>query len=401
MKLADRIDRIEASKTLQVKEKALRLREQGIQVIDLTAGEPDFRTPENIARAGIRAIEEGFTHYTANSGIPELRRSIAEKLKKDNGLEYRPEQIVVSNGAKQSVLNALFAVVGPGDEVLVPAPYWVSYPEQIKIADAEPIIVDTSATGFKLTPRLLEKHLSGRTRAIILNSPCNPTGVVYSASELEALAAILSPRDIWIISDEIYEKIIFDGLRHVSIASLGNLLEKSIVINGFSKSYAMTGWRVGYAAAPLPVAKAMAKIQSHYTSNASSISQKAALEALNGSQASVEYMRNEFEKRRNYIREKLSEHSFLSFVNPQGAFYFFINVSRVYGCRCESGPIENSLDFATYLAEKYHLVTVPGAAFGADAYIRLSFANSMEQIELGIERLLEAMSAMLKQKQGS
>ncbi len=401
MKLAKRIERVEASKTLQVKEKALQLQAQGIAVIDLTAGEPDFRTPANIARAGIRAIEEGFTHYTANTGIPELRRSIAEKLKKDNGLNYTPEQIVVSNGAKQSVLNALFAVVGAGDEVIIPAPYWVSYPEQVKIAEASPVIVDTSAAGFKLTPELLEAHLTERTRAIILNTPCNPTGVVYSPGELSELAAILAKRDIWIISDEIYEKIIFDGLSHRSIASLQNLSEKSIVINGFSKSYAMTGWRVGYAAAPLPVAKAMAKIQSHYTSNASSISQKAALEALNGPQEEVEFMRREFEKRRDYIREKLSDQPFLSFVNPQGAFYFFIKVSRVYGCRCESGLIQNSIDFATYLAEKYHLVTVPGAAFGADAYIRLSFANSLEQIQLGIERLLEGMRAMLRQKQES
>ncbi len=282
MKLASRISNIEASRTLQVKEKALDLQARGIKVIDLTAGEPDFNTPTFICQAGIDAINNGFTKYTANNGIPELRQLISQKLKRDNGLDYSPEQVIVSNGAKQSILNALLAILNDGDEVIVPSPYWVSYPEQIKIAGGVPRILDTCRTGFKLGPDELKKNITAKTTAVILNSPGNPTGVVYSREELKELAGILKTQDIWVISDEIYEKIIFDGLHHTSIASLNGMIGKCIVINGFSKSYSMTGWRLGYAAGPLNVVKAMSKIQGHYTSNASSISQKAAVAALTG-----------------------------------------------------------------------------------------------------------------------
>jgi len=398
MKLASRISKIETSKTIQVKEKALQLKAQGYDVIDLTAGEPDFNTPAFVRAAGVKAIEEGFTRYTANTGIPELRDAIARKLKSDNNLDYTPEQIIVSNGAKQAILNTLMALVEEGDEVLLPLPYWVSYPEQIKIAGAKPVFIDTRESNFKVTPELIDKHLTPRTRALILNSPSNPTGVVLTPDEIRNLAEILMKHKIWIISDEIYEKIIFDGLKHVSIATFGDLIERTIVINGFSKSFAMTGWRIGYAAGPLPVVKAMSKIQSHYTSNASSISQKAALAALNGPQDEIEKMRVTFEQRRNYIRNRLNSRPYFNYVNPQGAFYFFIKVSEAYGYRKNDVIIDNSINFCTFLTENSYLVGVPGAAFGADDYIRLSFAASQSELEKGMDRLIETMDKMVESK---
>lgn len=399
MDLASRVSRIEASKTLQVKEKALELKSKGIDVIDLTAGEPDFNTPSYICQAGIDAINQGFTKYTANTGIPALREKIAEKLKQDNGLEYSANQIVVSNGAKQAILNAILALIEESDEVILPSPYWVSYPEQIKVAGGTPIIVDTSSTNFKISATDLKAHITPNTKMVILNSPSNPTGVVYNYSELEALADILENNDFWILSDEIYEKLIYDDLKHHSIASFGNLIDKSIVINGFSKSHAMTGWRIGYAAAPLTVVKAMSKIQSHYTSNASSISQKAALAAFPGSPEDIEQMRKTFEDRRNYIRNQLDSKPYFSYINPQGAFYFFINISAVYGCSHGDQIIDNSVKFSTYVTENYHVVTVPGVAFGADQFIRASFAASSEELEKGMQRLIKAMETMLEMKE--
>ncbi len=398
MTLAQRLSRIEASKTLQVKEKAIHLKNQGVDVVDLTAGEPDFPTPEFIAQAAIRAIENGYTHYTENAGIRSLREAISRKLMQDNQLSYSPDQIIVSNGAKQSIMNALLALINDGDEVILPLPYWVSYPEQIKMAGGVPVIVSTMDTDFKLTPERLESHITERTRAIILNSPNNPTGVVYTPREVEQLAEVLARYSLWIISDEIYEKLIYDNGQHVSIARYFNLQERTIVINGFSKAYAMTGWRIGYAAAPLEVVKGMSKIQSHYTSNASSISQYAALAALTGPQEDVENMRRTFEERRNLLLQKLRSRDYISLVHPAGAFYLFIRVAEVYGCRCGKVRIENSVDFATYLAEKYHLVVVPGVAFGADDYIRMSFAASMNELERGVNILLQAMDEMQVRK---
>jgi len=395
MQLANRVSKIEASKTLQVKEKALELKAKGIRVIDLTAGEPDFWTPEFIAQAGIQAIKEGFTKYTANNGIPELREEISKKLKKDNNLDYTSAQIIVSSGAKQSILNALLALVNDGDEVILPSPYWVSYPEQIKISGGTPVIIDTHQTDFKLYPEVLKQHITSKTRAIILNSPCNPTGVVYSESELSALANVLKSHDIWIISDEIYEKIIFDQLRHFSIAGFDDLIEKCIVINGFSKSHSMTGWRIGYAAAPLPVVKAMSKIQGHYTSNASSISQKAALAALQGPVTEIEHMRKTFESRRDYIKTQLDSRPYFSYAYPQGAFYFFINISKVFGKHAGQKAIQDSIDFSSYVTENFHVVSVPGIAFGADEFIRISFAASQDELEIGMQNLIQAMDQII------
>jgi aspartate aminotransferase len=398
MKIAYRISKIEASKTLQVKEKALMLKGEGLDVIDLTAGEPDFNTPPYICQAGIDAINSGFTKYTANTGIPELRKQISAKLKLENNLDYSSEQIIVSNGAKQAILNALLAVVDDEDQVILPSPYWVSYPEQIKIAGGKPLIIDTSKNEFKINPELLKSYMTDKSRAIILNSPGNPTGVVYTSEEIEALANFLKNYSIWIISDEIYEKIIFDGLKHASIASFGSLIEKTIVINGFSKSYSMTGWRIGYAAGPIHVVKAMSKIQSHYTSNASSISQKAALTALQEKSDDIEMMRRKFEERRNYVRSELDSRPYFTYVNPQGAFYFFIKISAAFGCKDGDQIIDDSVKFSTYVTEKYRVVTVPGAAFGADQYIRLSFAASEKDLEKGIQHLIEAMDNMLEMK---
>jgi aspartate aminotransferase len=395
MQLANRVSKIEASKTLQVKEKALELKAKGIRVIDLTAGEPDFWTPDFIAQAGIQAINEGFTKYTANNGIPELREAIVKKLKKDNNLDYSSAQIIVSSGAKQSILNALMAIVNDGEEVILPSPYWVSYPEQIKIAGGIPVIIDTRNSDFKLSASLLKQYLSPKTRAIILNSPCNPTGVVYSENELSALADVLRDHDIWIISDEIYEKIIFDKLRHFSIAGFHDMIEKCILINGFSKSYSMTGWRIGYAAAPLPVIKAMSKIQGHYTSNASSISQKAALAALHGPETEIEQMRKTFETRRNFIKEQLDSRPYFSYAYPQGAFYFFIDISKVFGKQAGEKIIQNSVDFSSFVTENFHVVSVPGIAFGADDFIRISFAASQEELEIGMQKLIQAMDQII------
>lgn len=398
MKLASRISRIESSRTLQVKEKALELKAKGIKVIDLTAGEPDFPTPDFICSAGIDAIRQGFTKYTANNGIPELRKKIAEKLKKENGLDYTPEQIIVSNGAKQSILNALLAILDKGDEVILPSPYWVSYPQQIRLADGEPVLVDTSHHSFKINPQILSMNITPKTKAFILNSPCNPTGVVYTPEELKDLAIILQKHDIWIITDEIYEKIIYDDAKHVSIGTFGDLIQKTILINGVSKAYSMTGWRLGYAAGPLPVIKAMSTIQSHYTSNASSISQKAALAAYNGPPSEIEKMRKIFEQRRNFVQSHLDSRSYISYVYPQGAFYFFINISRIFNRRFGDKLITNSVDFASLLTEHFQVVTVPGIAFGADEYIRISFATSQENLEAGLTNLIKAMDILMERK---
>ena len=398
MEIAKRISKIEASKTLQIKEKALELKAKGFDVVDVTAGEPDFNTPEMACQAGIHAINDGFTKYTANTGIPELRQKIAEKLQKDNQLTYTPNQIVVSSGAKQSILNALFAIVSSGQEVVIADPYWVSYPEQVKIADGIPKIINTSSNHYKMNTKMLENAITKNTVAVILNSPSNPTGVVYTPEELEDLAVVLQKHDVWIISDEIYEKIIYDGLEHKSIATYANLYEKTILINGFSKAYSMTGWRIGYAAAPINVVKAMSKIQSHYTSNASSISQKAALGALNSPENEIIEMRKIFEERRDFIKSQLDSRSYMSYILPQGAFYFFINISASFGSNINGNAINNSVDFSSYLTENHYVVTVPGIAFGADEFIRLSFAASMEQLKTAMSRLLGAMDQIVENK---
>ncbi len=395
MKVSSLLQRIAKSETIRVKEKALQLKAQGVQVLDLTAGEPDFPTPENICRAGIEAIESGFTKYTAASGIPALREAVARKLKTENGLDYDANQVIIAAGAKPAIATALSVLLEPGDEVLIQAPYWVSYPEQIKLAGGQPVVIPTFDTQFKLTPELLRQYTTPKTRGLIFNSPANPTGIVYTREEIAALAETLQELDLWVISDEIYEKLIFDGLTHHSMAAVPGMMARTIVINGVSKAYAMTGWRIGYAAGPIEIIQAMGKIQSHYAT-ATSISQKAALEALNGDQSAVETMRQRFEQRRNLMLEGFREIPALKPVHPQGAFYVFVDVSAVLGKTVDGHPITSSLDFCNYLIEKEHLVAVPGGGFGAPDFIRLSFANSEDTLQQaltalkrGVERLME------------
>ena len=392
--MAELSNRIEQSETLRVKEKALQLKQQGVDVVDLTAGEPDFPTPSNVCEAGINAIKEGFTRYTANAGMPELRQAIIEKFKRDNNLTYAMNQIIVSAGAKQALTNAVLTIAEKGDEVIVIAPYWVSYYQQVRLANATPIIIDSSKTGFKITPQDLEAHITSNTRLIIFNSPSNPTGIVYTPDELAGLAAVLAKHDIWIVSDEIYEKIIFDNFTHKSFAQFPELFEKTIVINGVSKAYSMTGWRIGYAAGPTEVIKGMGKIQSHYAM-APSISQKAAAEALKGDQSNVEKMRQTFEKRRNLLVQKFNDYPDIKYAYPQGAFYLFIDISSAFGKKWNGKTIENCLDFSEYLIESQYLVVVPGTGFGSPNYIRMSFAASDEELEAGFTRLISSLKSLL------
>lgn len=393
MRIAGRSQRIEKSETLRVKEKALQLKRQGVDVVDLTAGEPDFPTPPNVCEAGINAIREGFTRYTANAGTPELRQAIVEKFKRDNNLTYTVDQIVVSPGAKPALTNAILALAEKGDDAIVVAPYWVSYVQQVRLANANPIVIDSGKTDFKLTPQDLEKHITPNTRVIMFNSPSNPCGIVYSPDELAALAEVLDKHDIWIVSDEIYEKILFDGAVHKSFAQFPNLFDKTIVINGVSKAFSMTGWRIGYSAGPKEVISAIGKIQSHYAM-APSISQKAALEALTGDQSNIEKMRQTFERRRNFLVKKLEDFPNIKYVYPQGAFYLFIDISSTFGKKWNDKTIETCLDFSEYLIETQHLVVVPGSGFGSPNHIRLSFAASDKELDDGFTRLIKSLESL-------
>lgn len=379
---------IAPSLTLEITAMAADLKSKGVDIIGFGAGEPDFETPENIRKAAVDAIEKGMTRYTATTGIPELKKAICEKFKKDNGLDYEPKNIIVSSGAKQSLYNAFAAILNEGDEVIVPNPYWVSYPEAVKLADGTPVLVDArEENGFKYDIEDLKKAVNEKTKAIIVNSPSNPTGGVYTREELAEIAELAVEKNIFIVSDEIYEKLIYDG-EHVSIASLGDeIKDLTIVVNGMSKAYAMTGWRIGYAAASEDLVKLMSNIQAHMTSNPNSVAQYASLEALVGDQSTVEGMRVEFEKRKNYMVEKINSISGLSCINPKGAFYIMANISALKGKTIEGIKIESSLDFTKLLLEKANVAVVPGVAFGSDDYVRLSYATSMENIKNGLDRI--------------
>ncbi len=391
--IAERAKKIKPSPTLSVDSKAKELKAKGFDVVNFGVGEPDFDTPEHIKEAAIKAIKDGFTKYTPVGGIDELKEAIVEKLEKENGLKYGKENILVSCGAKHSLYNIAQALFGPGDEVIIPAPYWVSYPDQVLINDAQPVIVETyEEDNFTIRPELLKEKITKKTKALILNSPSNPTGFIYDRKTLERIAEIALQHNIYIISDEIYEKLIYDGESHVSIASLGDeIKEKTIVVNGLSKSHAMTGWRIGYAAGPVEIIKTMTKIQSQSTSNPTSIAQKAAVAALKGPQDSVEGMRKEFEKRRNYLVNELNNINGISCRMPKGAFYAFPNISKVLGKKNNGKNIENSMELSIYLLEKALVALVPGSAFGAEGFIRISYATSMENLKKGIERIKEAV----------
>ncbi|WBW97093.1 pyridoxal phosphate-dependent aminotransferase [Oceanirhabdus sp. W0125-5] len=383
---------IAPSITLAITAKAKKMIADGENVISFGAGEPDFKTPENIRKAAIEAIESGRTGYTAAAGLPKLKEAICEKLKKDNDLDYTPENIVVSNGAKHSLCNTFQAICNPGDEVIIPVPYWVSYPELVKLADATPVFVETlEENDFKYTKESLLAAINEKTKAILLNSPNNPTGTVYTEEELKEIAEIAVEKNIYIISDEIYEKLIYDG-KHVSIASFGERIKDlTIVINGMSKGYAMTGWRIGYVAANKKIAKIMTNIQSHATSNPNTIAQYASIEGLTGSQESINEMVKAFAERRNYMVEKINSISNLSCRKPKGAFYVMINISELFGKEFNGVKITNSMELAEYLLNTVKVAVIPGAAFGSDNYIRLSYATSLENIKEGLDRIEKAV----------
>lgn len=394
--IARRAGAIKPSPTLAMAAKAKAMKAQGIDVVDFGVGEPDFDTPENVKQAGIKAIQSGFTKYTPAGGTDELKDAVVDKLKKDNGLTYERSQVLISCGAKHSLYNIAEAIFDPGDEVIIPSPYWVSYPDQVILNDAVPVIVETTEQeGFRISAAKLEKAITGKTKAIVLNSPSNPTGLAYDRKTLEEIAAVAVKHRIYVISDEIYEKIVYDGFTHISIASLGpEIKELTIVVNGVSKSHAMTGWRIGYAAGPRDVITAMANIQSQSTSNPASISQKAALEALRGPQDFLPVMNAEFDKRRKYMVERLNKMKGVSCMLPVGAFYAFPNVSKLYGRSAGGKTVKNSADLAVYLLEAAKVALVSGDSFGADAYIRLSYATSMELIKKGMDRIEEAVNEL-------
>jgi len=391
MSVSKRLSLVGSSPTLAITAKAKKMKQEGIDIIGFGAGEPDFDTPLHIKEAAKKALDEGFTKYTPASGIKELKEAICRKFKEDNNLDFSPEEILISCGAKHSIFNAILALCDEGDEVILPSPYWVSYPEMIKVAGAKAVILQTTPKeNFKITPQKLEEAITEKTKLLILNTPSNPTGMVYTKDELLSITNILVKRGIWCISDEIYEKIIYDGKEHISIASLGPEIKKlTIVINGVSKSYSMTGWRIGYAAGPKEVIKAMSNLQSHSTSNPASVSQRGALAALEGSQESLNYMVSEFCKRRDYIVKRLNSIENISCLKPAGAFYVFPDVSRIIGERFGEERIEDSFSLAEILLTRARVAVVPGSAFGAEGYLRLSYATSMENISEGLERIEE------------
>ncbi|OGW33993.1 MAG: aspartate aminotransferase [Nitrospirae bacterium GWD2_57_9] len=394
--IAKRAKAIKPSPTLATAAKAKAMKAQGIDVVDFGVGEPDFDTPENVKQAGIKAIQSGFTKYTPAGGTDELKDAVIEKFKTDNGLAYERAQVLISCGAKHSLYNIAEALFDPGDEVIIPSPYWVSYPDQVLLNDATPVIVETTEQeGFRISAAKLEKAVTKKTKALVLNSPSNPTGLAYDRKTLEEIAAIAVKHRIYVISDEIYEKLLYDGFKHFSIASLGpEIKDLTIVVNGVSKSHSMTGWRIGYAAGPKDVISAMANIQSQSTSNPASISQKAALEALRGPQDFIRTMNVEFDKRRRYMVERLNKIKGMSCLMPVGAFYAFPRVSALFGKSVNGKRMGNSSDLATYLLEDAKVALVSGDAFGADAYIRLSYATSMENIVKGLDRIEQAVSQL-------
>lgn len=393
MKLSKRALNIKESPTMAISSKAKAMKERGFDIIDFGVGEPDFETPPNIKEAGINAIKDGFTKYTAVGGTNELKDAIIEKFKMDNDLEYTRGEILVSCGGKHSIFNLCMAMFDAGDEVLIPAPYWVSYPEMVSLAGAEPIIIPSrEESDFKITAGDINEYISPSTKAIIINSPSNPTGAVYEPSELKLIADVCLKKGIFIISDEIYEKLVYDSSSFVSVASFSEAVKKqTIVLNGVSKTYSMTGWRIGYAAGPKELIKAMADIQSQSTSSPCSISQKAAAAALTGSQDSVEKMAAEFNDRRNVMVSGLNSIKGIKCIMPKGAFYVFPNIRRLLNKRFGDMVIKTSADMADFLLEQAEVAVVPGDAFGGWNYMRLSYATSLENIKEGLKRIGEAV----------
>ncbi|MEW6075115.1 MAG: pyridoxal phosphate-dependent aminotransferase [Candidatus Omnitrophota bacterium] len=380
-RVTERVKKIHPSSTLAITSKAKKLKTEGKDVINFAAGEPDFDTPDEIKRQAIDAIQSGFTKYTPTTGIPELKQLICEKFK-TNSLNYEPNQIVVSSGAKHSIFNAMLALINKGDEVIIPSPFWVSYPEMVHVCEGTPRFIKTTAeNNFKLSPQELQAHISQKTKLLVLNSPSNPTGSVYRKEELQELAALCVSKKIFVLSDEIYEHLLYDGLTHFSIGSLGKeIYNLTITVNGLSKSFSMTGWRIGYLGAPVDIVEAISKLQDHSTSNPCSISQKAAVAALGMSDEFTKSMAGEFQRRRDYIAHRLQAIKKIKFVLPQGAFYVFCDISRT---RLSSAV------FASRLLQEALVALIPGDAFGRDDYVRISFATSLAHIEKGMDRIEE------------
>jgi aspartate aminotransferase len=397
MKLSARINSIKPSPTLAITMKANALRAEGRDVIGFGAGEPDFDTPDNVKKAAIQAIEEGFTKYTPVGGIDELKDAIIGKLNRDNKLNYTRAQIVVSCGAKHTLYNLAQVLFEEGDEVIIPSPYWVSYPDIVILTGAKPVILKTNASaGFKIGPGQLEEAINSRTKAVIINSPSNPTGVAYTQAELAELAEVVVQKDVLVISDDIYEKILYDGISFANMATVNaDMKERTVVVNGVSKSHAMTGWRIGYAAGPVEIIAAATKLQSQNTSNPTSIAQKAAVEALNGDQAIVEAMVKEFEKRRNVMVDRLNAIPGITCMTPQGAFYVFPEIAGLLGRKYGGKVLATSSDVAAWLLDEANVAVIPGGEFGQDDHIRLSYATSMSNIEKGLKRIRDAIMKLI------
>ena len=389
--LSNRIQKVKPSPTLAIAAKAKELRSLGRDVIDLGSGEPDFDTPNHIKKAAIQAIKEGFTKYTAVDGIPELKKAIIDKFQKDNQLTFAPNQVVVTVGGKQAFYNLAQALLNPGDEVIIPAPYWVSYPDMVLLADALPVIVASQEeTGFKLTPAALEAAITEKTRFVVFNSPSNPTGTAYNQEELLRLGKVLERHPhVWAVTDDIYEKLVYDNFKAITLTqAVPALANRTIILHGVSKTYAMTGWRIGFAAGPMEVIKAMGKIQSQSTSNANSIAQKATVAALNGPQDVIEPMLAAFTERRNFVVNALNNTPGIRCRVPEGAFYVFPNVAGLIGTKTPQGQeIKTSMDLAAFMLDAHDLALVPGLAFGMDPYIRISFATSMENLQRAMQRI--------------
>lgn len=397
MELSRRAERIKPSSTLAISAKASELKAQGFDIVGFGVGEPDFETPEHIKEAGIKAIKDGFTRYTPAAGITELRKAVAKKLKDDNGIDYDFTQIIISNGAKHALINAFMAILNEGDEVIIPAPYWLSYSEMVNIAGGVPVIVNTKKeNNYMLTREELDAAYTDKTKALVIVSPSNPTGMVSSLDDLKMIANFAVEKDIIVIADEIYEKLIYDDdKKHISLASLGKeIYDRTIIINGVSKSYAMTGWRIGYTASNPKIAKLISSLQSHMTSNPNSIAQKATLAAIEGPQDCVKEMCVEFKKRRDYIFEREEKIPFITALKPEGAFYLFIDVSGLYGKKYEGVEINSAADMADLLIEKKLVAVVPCADFGMPDHIRLSYATSLEMIKKGMDRIEEFVNEL-------
>ena len=396
MSLSKCVNRIEDSITLAISAKAKAMKAEGIDVVGLSAGEPDFDTPDHIKQAAIKAINDGITKYTPAAGLPALRKAIAEKFKRDNGLPYKPEETIVGCGAKHSVFVAVMALIDESDEAIIPTPYWVSYPEMVKVAAGKPVIVETTPeSGLKLTPEQLQEAITPKTKLLILNSPSNPSGMVYTREELKALAEVLANTSIWVISDEIYEKILYDGATHHSIAALNpEVFKRTVTVNGVSKTYSMTGWRIGYSGGPLEVIKAMGKLQSQEISNPCSIAQMATIEALTGPQDCVDMMVKAFDERRRYLVGRLNSMEGVTCVSPRGAFYAFPDFSAHYGKSFNGKPIDGSVDMCNFLLEEMKVAAVPGEGFGADNHLRLSYAASLEALEKALDRIQQGLARL-------